>query len=185
MTHQDSGIWCVLIYILIHTGSESLIYTLGIICNNLPQYSAYKILSGNADVQQNAILLFACHLGRRIKGSMIQGKGNNILQVRVSRRLNGHFEEWTSMVQIKGHYKAEVWIHGHSLRPWAFLQGIVLIQGLNRNLLHWQVDFFTTEPPGKFMSPFYDFCNFAKDIISINWIIRSLNTWANKAAFKY
>ena len=85
------------IYIHIHTGPESLIYTLGVICNNLTQYSAYKILSGNADVQQNAILLLVCHLGRRIKGSMIQDKGNNILQVRVSRQLNRHFEEWSSM----------------------------------------------------------------------------------------
>ena len=91
-TTKISGIWCFLIYIHIHTGSESLIYTLGIICNNLTQYSAYKILSGNADVQQNAILLLACHLGRRIKGSMIQDKGNNILQVRVSRQLNRHLK---------------------------------------------------------------------------------------------
>ena len=29
------------------------------------------------------------------------------------------------------------------------LQGIFLTQGWNSRLLHWQVDFFTTEPPGK------------------------------------
>ena len=29
------------------------------------------------------------------------------------------------------------------------LQGVFLIQELNPHLLHWQVDFFTTEPPGK------------------------------------
>ena len=29
------------------------------------------------------------------------------------------------------------------------LQGIFLIQGLNLHLLHWQVDCFTTVPPGK------------------------------------
>ena len=47
------------------------------------------------------------------------------------------------------------------LCPWDFLgkntamgchfllQGIFLTQGSNPHLLHWQVDYFTTEPPGK------------------------------------
>ena len=45
------------------------------------------------------------------------------------------------------------------------LQGIFLTQGLNPRLVHWQVDSFTTEPPGNFKysekegnqntSPFY------------------------------
>ena len=29
------------------------------------------------------------------------------------------------------------------------LQGIFLTQGLNLSVLHWQVDSFTAEPPGK------------------------------------
>ena len=47
------------------------------------------------------------------------------------------------------------------LHPWDFpvkstgvgchflLQGIFLTQGLNPSFLHWQTDFFTTEPPWK------------------------------------